>query len=78
MDDVKSTVLYILEKDLDIMITSLDQKLELRCSQKVRLIMGLEDDLQIITLDEDIEGLDTPAKIMEYVERRAKDERNNL
>ncbi len=69
MDDVKSKVLRVLEIDLEIMVTSLDQKLELDSLEEVELVMWLEEDLRITIFDQDIEGLDTPRKIIEYVEK---------
>ena len=77
MGDVKEKVLYILKTNLEIVVTSLDQELELGCSDKVDLLMGLADDLQVIVLDEDIEGLDTPKKIIDYVEKKIKDEKKD-
>ncbi len=69
MNEVKRKVLYVLEKDLNTMVTSLDQKLELDSLEEVELVMWLEEELRVTIFDEDIEGLDTPRKIIEYVEK---------
>lgn len=69
METIKSKVLYVLEKDLEVMITSLDQKLELDSMEEVELVMCLEDEFAIVIPDWDIEGFTTPNKIMEYIEK---------
>ena len=67
MGDVKSKVLYILEKDLGLLINSYDEKLEFESIDEVELVMCLEEEFSIGILDEDVEKLDTVNNIMRYI-----------
>ena len=70
MFDVKSKVLYILEKDLGLTLDSYDDRLELDSLDEVWLVMYLEEDFKISIPGEDIEGLDTVNKIMRYINEK--------
>ncbi len=70
MFDVKSKILYILEKDLGLTLDSYDDRLELDSLDEVWLVMYLEEDFKISIPGEDIEGLDTVNKIMRYINEK--------